>query len=65
MRALRKFEHYGHRVTSGTVWSDSKIVVDEYKRVKVPYNFHWYVTGKSSGTGCRPFKAEGQWSISR
>eukprot|EP00973_Karenia_brevis_P013816 1874518-Karenia_brevis.AAC.1 len=32
MRALLAVEHYGHRVTAVTIWSDSKIVVDGYSK---------------------------------
>eukprot|EP00973_Karenia_brevis_P091908 12409755-Karenia_brevis.AAC.1 len=30
MRALLAVEHYGQRVTTVTIWSDSKMVVDGY-----------------------------------
>eukprot|EP00973_Karenia_brevis_P056898 7915575-Karenia_brevis.AAC.1 len=35
MRALLAVEHYGHRVTTVTMRSDSKIVVDGYRRGKL------------------------------
>eukprot|EP00973_Karenia_brevis_P001647 223929-Karenia_brevis.AAC.1 len=34
VRALLAVEHYGQRVTEVTFWSDSKIVVDGYKKGK-------------------------------
>eukprot|EP00973_Karenia_brevis_P062547 8696813-Karenia_brevis.AAC.1 len=34
MRALLAVEHHGTGVTGVTIWSDSKIVVDGYKKGK-------------------------------